>query len=112
MAIWNLRDIVAAASSEIGITAQAISAAIGSLDPDINQMVALMSVVADEVVSEEPYRITLGDGIWVMDGSGTTQKPVPSADTDLILFDHRLAINGLKYRFLKAKGLEFGEEMR
>jgi hypothetical protein len=30
----------------------------------------------------------------------------------LILFDSRLAIDGLKFRFLKAKGLEFGEELR
>ena len=39
-------------------------------------------------------------------------KARPTTDTDLILFDGRLAIDGLKYRFLKAKGLEFGEELR
>ncbi len=31
---------------------------------------------------------------------------------DRIGFDARLAIDGLKYRFLQAKGLEFGEQMR
>jgi hypothetical protein len=37
---------------------------------------------------------------------------VPSADTDQILFDGRLAVAGLKFRFLAAKGLEFGEPLR
>ena len=36
----------------------------------------------------------------------------PTADDDIVLFDARLAIDGLKYRFLKAKGLEYGEEQR
>jgi hypothetical protein len=39
-------------------------------------------------------------------------KLVPTTDSDLILIDGRLMIAGLKYRFMKAKGLEYGEEMR
>jgi hypothetical protein len=75
-------------------------------------MVALLSAVADEVLLDEGYRASLGDGYWLFDA--TTLKPLakPVADTDLIGFDARLAIDGLKYRFLKAKGLEFGEELR
>jgi hypothetical protein len=74
-------------------------------------MLALLSTVADDVLLEEPYKISLGDGFWVSDKDGTP-KARPTTDTDLILFDGRLAVDGLKYRFLKAKGLEFGEEMR
>jgi hypothetical protein len=71
----------------------------------------LLSAVADEVLLEEPYRITLGDHVWVHDASGDP-KIYPTEDTDRILFDARLAINGVKYRFLQAKGLEFGEQLR
>ena len=39
-------------------------------------------------------------------------RPDRPQDTDVVLFDARLAVNGLKYRFLKAKGLEYGEEQR
>ena len=53
----------------------------------------------------------LGDGVWCTDKDGEPKSSRPT-DTDLILFDRRLMIDGLKYRFLKAKGLEFGEEMR
>ena len=42
----------------------------------------------------------------------TEDKNRATADTDRLLFDGRLAVNGLKYRFLQAKGLEFGEQMR
>jgi hypothetical protein len=40
------------------------------------------------------------------------RKSRPTADDDIILFDARLTVSGLKYRFLKAKGLEYGEEQR
>ena len=75
-------------------------------------MVALMSAVADELLIEEPYRITLGDGYWILDAATRAFKEAFTADSDLIAFDGRLAIDGLKMRFLKAKGLEFGEEAR
>jgi hypothetical protein len=108
----TVKDCVSAASMEIGIVQKPVSAVIGSVDQDIAQMTALLAAVADELLLEEPYRVTLGDGVWLVDGSTLEPLDVPKADTDLILFDPRLAINGLKYRFLKAKGLEFGEEMR
>ena len=99
------------ASMEIGITQRPVSTATASLDQDVMQMVALLSAVADELLIEEPYATTLGDGNWLKSATqGFTDTP--TADNDLILFDGRLVINGLKYRFLKAKGLEFGEEMR
>jgi hypothetical protein len=34
------------------------------------------------------------------------------SDSDVIQFDGRLAVQGLKWRFLQAKGLEFGESLR
>jgi hypothetical protein len=110
-ALITIKDAISQASLEIGITQREISTAVATNDQDIAQMLALLSLVASEVMSEEPYRATLGDGIWCFAASGQP-KQKPTADDDLIGFDGRLAIDGLKYRFLKAKGLEFGEEMR
>jgi hypothetical protein len=107
----TVADAISQASMEIGITQKPISSAIGSNDEDIAQMLALLSSVADEVLLEEHYRVSLGDEVWLADKTGNP-KPAPDKDDDLILFDGRLAIDGLKYRFLKAKGLEFGEEQR
>jgi hypothetical protein len=110
-ALISLKDCVSQASMEIGISPRPITTAIASLDQDIVQMTALLYAVADEVMSEEPYRVTLGDGYWIFSIDGTPMLEFEN-DDDLIAFDRRLAIDGLKYRFLKAKGLEFGEEMR
>jgi len=107
----TVKDCISQASMEIGIAQKPITTAVGTLDQDIAQMLALLSVVADEVLLEQPYCDILGDGVWLFD-AGDVAKGRPTADDDLIGFDARLAIDGLKYRFLKAKGLEFGEEMR
>jgi hypothetical protein len=72
----------------------------------------LLQNVADELLLDPPYRDQLGDGNWLIDTGLQVRKSRPTADTDIILFDPRLAVNGLKYRFLKAKGLEYGEEQR
>ncbi len=107
----TVKDCVSQASMEMGIATKPVSSAVGSNDQDIAQMVALLSAVADEVLFEQPYRDTLGDGYWLATQTG---QPVaqPMADDNVILFDGRLAIDGLKWRFLKAKGLEFGEELK
>jgi len=110
--LFTLREVVGQAQIEVGIAQTMPAVVIGSLDQDIAQMAALMQAVADEVLLEEPYRTTLGDGIWVSDAVGKPRPNGPAADTDLILFDSRLAIDGLKMRFLAAKGLEFGEQLR
>lgn len=110
-ALINVKDAISQASMEIGITQRPIQTAVGSLDQDIVQMLALLELVADEVLLDDPYQATLGDGIWVFSDTGEPKQQI-TADSDLIGFDRRLAIDGLKYRFLKAKGLEFGEEMR
>ena len=110
-ALISVIDCVSQASMEIGIAQRPVQSAVSTDDQDIAQMVALLDLVADEVLGEEPYRSTLGDGMWVLSNSGAP-KPQITADDDLIAFDRRLAINGLKWRFLKAKGLEFGEEQR
>jgi hypothetical protein len=75
-------------------------------------MAALLQNVADELLLDPPYRDQLGDGNWLTDSGLTVKKSRPTSDTDIILFDSRLAVDGLKYRFLKAKGLEYGEEQR
>lgn len=110
--LLTIKAIVSQSSLEIGITQVPVTNAVGSSDQDTVQMVALMSAVADEVLLEEPYKTTLGDGNWVLDGNTMAPKEAITADTDLIAFDGRLAINGLKMRFLGAKGLEFGEVAR
>jgi len=108
----TVKDAVTQASMEIGIMQRPPAQVVGSLDEDITQMVALLSAVADELLLEEPYEEALGDGYWLLADDGVTTKAAPTLDTDVIRFDGRLAVNGLKYRFLQAKGLEFGEQMR
>jgi hypothetical protein len=110
-ALISVKDCVSQASMEIGIAQRPVQTAVGTLDQDISQMVALLDVVASEVLLEQPYRDSLGDGVWVFSAAEEPKDKI-TADDDLIGFDRRLAIDGLKYRFLKAKGLEFGEEMR
>lgn len=107
----TVKDCISQASMEIGIAQKPVASAVGSNDQDIAQMLALLDLVAEEVMQEQPYRDTLGDGIWCYSSSGQP-KQSPTADDDVIAFDRRLAIDGVKFRFLKAKGLEFGEEMR
>lgn len=107
----SVKQAVNQASKELGITQFDITQAVGSADQDISQMTALLSAVAAEVTEAEPYESALGDGYWIA-GEDGTRKLAPTQDTDIILFDGRLAIEGLKFRFLKAKGLEFGEELR
>jgi hypothetical protein len=107
----SVKDCISQASLEIGITSKPISTAVGSNDQDIIQMLALLQAVADEVMLDQPYVETLGDGIWIYSAAEEPKDEI-TADDDLIAFDKRLAVNGLKYRFLKAKGLEYGEEMR
>lgn len=109
--LGTARDIVSKASQELGMTQAPVATVTGTLDQDVSQMLALLGVVADEVMLEAPYRSMLGDGIWVIDKDGNP-KEEPTTDTDVILFDRRLAIDGLKYAFLQAKGLEYGEQMR
>jgi len=108
--LGTAKYIVNQASQEIGLTQKPISTVTGN-DQDITQMLALLANVADEVLLEEPYDTILGDGVWCRDKDGNP-KIAPTTDDDVILFDRRLAIDGAKYRFLKAKGLEFGEELR
>jgi hypothetical protein len=109
--LGTARDIVSDCSMELGMSQQPVSTVTGTLDQDISQMMSLLSAVADEVMLEEPYRSYLGDEIWVTDVNGNP-KSRPDTDTDVILFDRRLAIDGLKYVYLQAKGLEFGEQLR
>lgn len=110
--LGSLIDIVSQAAMEIGIAQKPASTVTGSLDQDIVQMMALMAAVANEVLEEEPYSTTLGDGLWIIDAATGDFLEAFTADSNLIAFDRRLAINGLKWRFLKGKSLEFGEEQR
>jgi hypothetical protein len=110
--LLTIVDAVSDASLEIGIVQRPVSNVVGTADQDIAQMAALLQNVADELLIDPPYRDQLGDGNWLMDSGGTVRKSRPTSDSDIILFDPRLAVDGLKYRFLKAKGLEYGEEQR
>lgn len=108
----TILQVVSDTSMELGTTQLPVTQAVGSSDQDIVQMVALMANVADELLLDPPYRDALGDGNWLYDPGLLIRKSRPSADTDVVLFDARLSVDGLKYRFLKAKGLEYGEEQR
>jgi hypothetical protein len=110
--LLTIVDAVSDASLEIGIVQRPVTLVIGTADQDIAQMTALLQNVADELLLDPPYREQLGDGNWLIDTGGTVRKSRPTSDSDLILFDPRVVVNGLKYRFLKAKGLEYGEEQR
>lgn len=102
---------VSDASIEIGIRQTPLTQALGSADQDVVQMTALLSAVADDVLMDEHYQDLLGDGHWLVDKNGKFLTR-PSSDDDRLLFDGRVAINGLKAKFLQAKGLEFGEQQR
>lgn len=107
----SVKEVISQTSMELGIAQKPVSNVTATQDQDIIQMLSLLQAVAAEVLKDEPYKRSLGDGVWLSSSAGVKKLAV-TADTDLILFDGRLAINGLKFRFLKAKGLEFGEELR
>src|SRR5262245_14675937 len=107
----SVQEAVSQAALEIGIAQAPVTTVVNSQDQDIIQMAALLVAVADELMLDPPYDVQIPDGIWLTDTSGK-RKQAMTADTDLILFDARLAVDGLKFRFLKAKSLEFGEELR
>ena len=108
----TVADAVSDASMEIGLTQIPVTNVVGTSDQDVAQLAALLQNVADELLIDPPYRDQLGDGNWLIDTGMQVKKSRPTADSDIILFDARLAVDGLKYRFLKAKGLEYGEEQR
>jgi hypothetical protein len=110
--LLTIVDAVSDASLEIGIVQRPVTNIIGTADQDIAQMAALLQNVADELLIDPPYREQLGDGNWLIDSGMVVRKARPTSDNDVILFDARLVVDGLKYRFLKAKGLEYGEEQR
>lgn len=107
----SVLTIISDAAMEIGIAQRPVSSVVDTQDQDIAQMRQLLYAVADEVLFEEPYRDILGDGNWIFDVNAIFKDRITSND-DRIAFDGRLATNGIKWRFLKAKGLEFGEEQR
>jgi hypothetical protein len=108
----TILQIVSDVSMELGTSQIPLTQAVGSTDQDVAQITALMQNVADELMLDPPYRDALGDGDWVYDPGLLLRKARPTQDTDIVLFDPRLSVSGLKYRFLKAKGLEYGEEQR
>jgi hypothetical protein len=110
--LFTILQIVSDVSMELGTTQIPVIQALGSTDQDIAQITALMQNVADELLLDPPYRDALGDGNWIYDPGLLVRKARPTQDSDVVLFDPRLSVSGLKYRFLKAKGLEYGEEQR
>jgi hypothetical protein len=110
-ALLTVIDVVSQAAMEIGIAQQRVSSVVSTADQDIAQMRSLLTSVADEVMSEEPYQHSLGDQNWLQSSTGEPLQGIVS-DSDVIQFDGRLAVQGLKWRFLQAKGLEFGESLR
>ena len=95
----TVKAAVDQASREIGIAQFPIGQAIGSQRPGHLADDGAAHAVADEVLLDQPYETTLGDGYWLLDAATGVRKKAPTADTDIILFDGRLAINGLKFGF-------------
>jgi len=107
----SVLQVVSDPSMEIGIRQKPLDQALGSDDQDVAQLTALLSAVADDVLLDEHYQDLLGDGHWLISKNGKFLTR-PGADDDRLLFDSRVAISGLKFKFLQAKGLEFGEQLR
>jgi hypothetical protein len=108
----NVLEVISQAAMEIGIAQAPAASVVSTSDQDIIQLRSLLYSVADEIMVDEPYQEALNEGFWLADQDGITLKEKITTDSDLVLFDSRLAVNGLKFRFLKSKGLEFGEELR
>jgi hypothetical protein len=47
---------------------------------------------------------------WALAADGTTYRPLWAADTDTFVLDEQVFIMGLKWRLLRAKGQDYGEE--
>lgn len=47
---------------------------------------------------------------WILDNDGSTYKQYFTEDTDTLLIPEELAIQGLRWRWLRAKGLDYAEE--
>ena len=75
--LFTLKEVVGQAQIEVGIAQTQPKTVINSLDQDIAQMASLLSAVADEVLLEEPYKTTLGDGIWCSAADGTPRPLGP-----------------------------------
>lgn len=52
------------------------------------------------------------DKRWCSDSTGATLQEAFSADTDIPRLDDYAMVLGVRWRFLKKKGLEYGEEFR
>ena len=98
-------------SMEIGIRQTALQQALGSQGRGRGADDRAADLRGRRLLLDEHYQDLLGDGHWLVDKNGRFLTQ-PAADDDRILFDSRVAIPGLKYKFLQAKGLEFGEQMR
>ena len=110
--LGTLLKVVTQAAGEIGIVQRDVTTVVDSADQDIKHMQYLLNAVAMEVTEEEPYNNILADGQWIIDAETGERKDSFDSDEDLIAFDRRLAVNGIKWRFLASKGLEFGEQQR
>ena len=49
---------------------------------------------------------------WITDSTGVTQKAAFTADTDLVLFSEKLVKMGLRWRWMREKGMDYAELFR
>jgi len=49
---------------------------------------------------------------WILGADGTTYKAYFTLDTDTILLPEELVLMGLRWRWLKEKGLDYAEQFR
>ena len=99
----TILQVVSDVSLELGTTQLPVTQAVGSSDQDVAQMVALMANVADELLLDPPYRDALGDGNWIYDTGNLVRKSRLTQDTDVVLFDQRLAVDGYRRTFCPSR---------
>jgi hypothetical protein len=46
---------------------------------------------------------------WIMDTNGTTTKEFFTADTDTVILSHSILLQGIRWRWLREKGLDYAE---
>lgn len=49
---------------------------------------------------------------WITNAAGSTYKQYFTADSDLILLPEEIVLNGLRWRWMREKGLDYGEVFR
>lgn len=95
---------------EVGLVLKTTNV-IASTDRDTKQFSRLAIETCKDLLARFPWRISIGDDPWVKKDDGTFVYEL-SDDTDTPMFDSRIIKDGVKWRYLSAKGLTYAEPFR